>query len=364
MTLAAATALFVVVAGGGTDRPPRAYGAELVRFAESTPLLLLESPGWRVQDVYETGHSVYMPRSSRESGSMEFVTGPAIHQEGIRVSADGIMAEMAPKSVRQRQVELSWNRDDLGLAGVTVHKPVRVPVLGTTALVDTRAETSYVTTKAGKRRISWGGPGDRQMVASWKEDGYTLEMRAWVPDLSAFEERLGRLTKVDSQTWLEAMPATVVKAADHDAVVREMLKGIPLPATFKPSRIPNEGLTTNRSQVGGQVTSTVSCLWFRQWGEARRSGDRAAEVEAEKAMATSKHWPVLRQMAMEGGQPLIWKLAAAMPSGMLNKGPHRWRLLPQAESLGCARLGLPLLARKQKLQRERGAPPQARQVAP
>lgn len=93
---------------------------------------------------------------------------------------------------------------------------------------------------------------------------------------------------MDSQTWLDAMPAKVVKAADHEAAVREMLKGIPLPSTFKPSRIPDEGLTTNRYQVGAKVTSIVSCLWFRQWAEARRTGDRRAELEAEKAMATSK----------------------------------------------------------------------------
>ena len=355
-TLAAAAVVIVVLAGGGADRSSRAYGAELVRFAESTPLLLLEAPGWRVQDVYEAGQGVYMPRSSRGAGSMEFVTGPAIHYGSTTISADGTVSGMDPKSVRQRKVELGWHHGKLGFPGPIVRRPVKVPVLDTTALVNTRAETSYITTKAGKKRIDWGGPGDREMAAIWTEDGYTLEVRAWVSNLSAFEERLGWLSRVDSQAWLDAMPAKVVKAADHDAAVREMLKGIPVPNTFRPSRIPDEGLTTNRDQVGGQVTSTVSCLWFRQWSKARRTGDHGAEIEAEKAMATSKHWPILRRMANEGGQPLIWKLAAAMPSGMLDKGPHRWRLLPQAESLGCARLGLPLLPRKQKLQRERGAP--------
>jgi hypothetical protein len=148
------------------------------------------------------------------------------------------------------------------------------------------------------------------------------------------------------------MPAKVVKAADHDAAVREMLKGIPVPKGFKPSQIPDEGLTTNRGQVGGSVTAIVSCLWFRQWGEARRTGDRAAAVEAEKAMATAKHWPILREMTEEGGYPgeTVWELAADMPSG---KGRRGWRLLPQTEALGCARWGIPVLPRKQRLQRER-----------
>jgi hypothetical protein len=199
--------------------------------------------------------------------------------------------------------------------------------------------------------MGWVGRGDRQMVAIWHEGGYTLQLRAWVSDLAAFEERLGWLSRVDSQTWLEAMPAKVVKAADHDAAVREMLKGIPVPSSFKPSRIPDEGLTTNRYQVGASVTGIVSCLWFRQWGEARRNGDHRAAAEAEKAMASAKGWPILREMAREGGYPpTVWQLAEGMPSG---KGRRGWRLLPQAEALGCARWGMPVMPWKQRLQRER-----------
>ena len=158
--------------------------------------------------------------------------------------------------------------------------------------------------------------GNRQMKAIWREDGHVLEMNAAVPDLAAFKERLGWLHKVDSQTWLDAMPAKVIKAANHEAAVREMLKGLPLPSDFKPSLIPDAGLTTNRDQVAGAVTNTALLgLWFLQWGEARRTGDRAKNPEAEGAMASARHWPILRQMAKEGGHPLIWELAASMPQG-------------------------------------------------
>jgi len=240
---------------------------------------------------------------------------------------------MAPKADRQRKVELSWHKGELEFSRpsfVPVIQPVKAPVLDTTALINTRAERLYKLTEAGRTRIDLGGPGDRQMVAIWKEEGRLLEMRAWVSNLADFEERLGWLTQVDSETWLDAMPAKVVKAADHDATVREMLKEIPLPATFKPSRIPDEGLTTNRDQVAGAVTGTVACLWFRQWGQARRTGDRASELQAERAMATSRRWPILRELSNGGGSPpLIWQLAAGMPSG---EGRRGWRLLPQAEA--------------------------------
>lgn len=350
--VALALAAAVFLAGGGSDRPSRAYGAELVRFAESTPLLLLEGPGWRVEDVYE---------QEGGEGSMEFVTGKPIPDESTTISAAGTVNGMARKADRQRKVDLSWRRGKLEFPGAEfpgapVIRPARAPVLDKTALVNTRAERLYTRTTAGKTHvILLGGPGDRQMVAIWKEGSLLLEMRAWVSNLAAFEERLGWLNRVDSQTWLDAMPAKVVKAADHDATVHEMLKGIPLPADFTPALIPDAGLTTNRSQVAGAVTNTVSCLWFRQWGAARRTGDRAQKLEAERAMATSRHWPILREMAKEGGEPLAWQLAAGMPSG---KGRRGWRLLPQAEALGCAREGIPVLPWKQRRQRLRSSRPQ------
>ncbi len=337
----------LILAGGTSKYPSHAYGANLVRFAESTPLLLLEGPGWRVQNANEM---------SRGEGTMEFVTGKPIPYESIRITGNAKTGQrqsgMFPPTVRQRRVELFWRHESLQRAIATARgmphphgqRWVELPVLGTTASIDTRAEFF----------VNQGGPGNRQMTALWAEDGHVLELRAAVPDLAAFEERLAWLTKVDSQTWLDAMPAKVVKAADHDAAVREMLKGIPVPDSFKPSRVPDTGLTTDRYQVGAAVTGTVSCLWFRQWGEARRTGDRAAAIEAEKAMATSKRWSILREMAKDGAYPqLIWELAAAMPSGHWEWNGRQRRLLPHAEGLGCARWGLPLLPWKQQRQRER-----------
>jgi hypothetical protein len=358
---AAAVAALLLLGSGASESSSKAYGAELIRFAESTPLLLLDGPGWRVQNANEE------VRREGAEGMMEFVTGKPIPYETVQITSAGkpergsgkfpvYGAEresgVFPPSVRQRRVELRWRHGSLAEAissqRSSLHphgrRWVELPVLGTTAHVDTRAEFY----------VNQGGPGNRRMVALWTEDGYLLELTAAVPDQAAFEERLGWLAKVDSQAWLDAMPAKVVKAADHDAAVREMLKGIPVPGTFSPSRVPDTGLTTDRYQVGAKVTGTVSCLWFRQWGEARRTGNRAKELEAERAMATSRHWAILREMAKEGAYPqTIWELSADMPSG---KGRRGWRLLPQAEALGCAREGIPVLPSKQKLQRERGAP--------
>ena len=71
-------------------------------------------------------------------------------------------------------------------------------------------------------------------------------------------------------------------------------------------------------------------------------------------MATSRHWSILREMDTDGDYPeVVWEIAAAMPRGYWEWAGHRRRLLPHAEGLGCARLGIPVLPRKQRLQRER-----------
>jgi hypothetical protein len=365
---AIATAI-AILAGGASEPPSRAYGAELVRFAESTPLLLLEGPGWRVEDVYEAPHGPYWPRGSSGEGSMEFVTGKPVPDETIHSTQVGKPQHiqgssalymkfrekgMLPPAVRQRKVELRWSRRSLASELEYAHEAphlhgqhwVRLPVLGTTADVDTRAEWF----------VNQGGRSNRQMTAYWSEDGYLLELKAAVPDLAAFEERLAWLTKVDSQAWLGAMPPQVVKAADHDAAVREMLRGIPLPESFSPSRVPTAGITTSRDQVQTAVIGTVSCLWFRQWGEARRSGDRARAGEAERAMSTYERWPLYRKLDRASRYPaeLIPELVAAMPSGHYEWRPgKRRRILPQVEALGCAREGIPVLPWKQRRQSER-----------
>jgi hypothetical protein len=286
---------------------------------------------------------------------MEFVTGKPLPEKTIHVTKVGKLEyRLLPPAVRQRKVELRWSHRSLAGALGYAHKYsrsrgrhwVRLPVLGTIADVDTRAEEF----------VNQGGPGDRQMTAYWSEDGYLLELQAAVPDLAAFEERLDWLTKVGSQAWLEAMPPQVVKAADHGAAVREMLRGIPLPASFRPSQVPTAGITTNRDQVRAAVIGTVSCLWFGQWGKARANGNEAKAGEAEKALSTYERWPLYRELDRTGRYPdeLIPELVAAMPSGRYEWRPGKQRrVLPQVEALGCARDGIPVLPWKQRRQRER-----------
>ncbi len=344
--------LVTLVLAGASSGPGEANAADPTSSTGASPLLLLNGPGWRVQNTEENRgrgkEGIY--------GSIEFVTGKPIPYETIKVSGPNKHPResgMFPPAVRQRRVDLAWRRASLkqtiawieGLPHPHGRRVVRLPVLDTTAYVDTHDEFYS----------NQGGPGNRQMIALWSEGGDVYELRAAVPDLKAFEERLGWLTRVDPQTWLDAMPAKVVAPAEYDATVREVLKGIPTPKSFSPSRVPDEELVTDRYQVGAQTTGTVACLWLRQWGAARRSGEAAAEQEADKSMATSRHWPILREMTKEGAySEVVWEIAEWMPKGYFEWDGHKRSLLAQAEGLGCANRGLPLLPKKMKARRERG----------
>jgi hypothetical protein len=296
--LAAVAAAIAVV--GGSDRPGKpepAFAAELVRFAERSPLLLLDQPGWRVS---------YADEHTATEGEMRF------HHPGRG------MAELHWRGGPLGE----WKSDRANSAVLTTSAPV----------VDGRA-TVY----------QYEGPrfhGRLDITALWLDRGRVLEFRASVHDMATFKALLASLTRVDTTAWLTAMPASVVKAGDQNAAVREMLKGIPLPPRFDPSTIKAQGLTKDRYQLGANVAGTVACTWFQRWWQGRRDGDERRVRQAIAAMRTAKRWPVLREMAKQGAYPeVLLEYVHAMPSG-------RWYGRPLAgdvnEALGCSQFGVDL----------------------
>jgi hypothetical protein len=294
----AAAGLFLAVLGTGDrrDGPASAFGAELVRFAESSPLLLVQAPGWTVD---------YADEQSTAEGEMRFrndATGTA--------DLNWRPGPLAP-----------WVRD----RAASATRSTTAPVLGTTARVF---------------QYEGGRPGDRDVTALWVDHGRVLEFRSQVAGLASFKQRLASLHRVDADTWLSALPPSVVKAASRDTVVKQMLKGIPLPPGFDASRIPAAGLTKDRYQLGAAVAGTVACTWFQRWSHARASGNRASVRTSIAALATAGDWPIVREMSKQGGYPqVLEEYAAAMPSG-------RWYGRPLEgdvnSGLGCSQLGVKL----------------------
>jgi hypothetical protein len=276
-TAAVALALTLLPSGDHGGGPSPAFAAALVRFANASPLTLLNLPDW---------HVVYADEEAGGFGEMHFVRGPADADGNPR---GGSLANQA--SVVGRVASLTWQPSNAAslsdLAGGHQNAPTG---LGVTA----------------RRFVNEGGSAHAfDVSAFFGYQGRVLTFRATVTSMAMFAAELRALTPVDTTTWLRAMPSSVVKTADSGESVRRMLKGIPLPAGFDAARIRGVRLVHDRYQLGAAVTGTVACMWIAAWNRARVAGDHAAVNRAIAAMATAPTWPVLHEMAKTGGWPAV-----------------------------------------------------------
>jgi hypothetical protein len=316
--------------GAGTPgAPPPVWGAELVRFAEASPLVLLGVPDWRVD---------YADESSATEGEMRFLQGdkPAPDSQQLVVT-EGRPVPQAVIEDARRHAQLHWRAGTIGTwkrdraNDAAVH--TTAPVLGTTADV-------YEYRAAGQFREI---PDYHDITALWKDDARVMEFRWAAPSMDAFKTLLAGLRRVDTNAWLSAMPASVVKTADRADAVTAMLRDIPLPPGFDKASIRGAKLTKDRYQLGANIAGTVACSWIRVWSQARRAGDTQTAEQAVAAMATAKHWPVLRQMSKSGAYPeVLEEYAAAMRKGNWYGRPLEG---DADEGLGCSSLGVKLTGR-------------------
>jgi hypothetical protein len=317
---AAVAALLAVLPSSRHDGGPApAFAAPLVRFANASPLVLLQLPGW---------HVVYTDEAVDGFGEMHFVQGAADDNGNPKgtsfknqVSLAGRVASLtwAPRNQVSGTDRTGGHQSLATGLGVTVHRLIY---------------------EGGSRRAF-------DISGQFIYGGRALEFRATVTDMAMFRDELRALHQVDTTTWLRAMPPSVVKAADSGETIRQMLKGIPLPPGFDAARIRGARLVHDRYQLGAAVTGTVACMWIADWNRARAARDSATVRRAIAAMATAPRWPILREMARQGAwtQVLI-SYAKAMPTGtvQLDRGAPGLPLTKAANSgLGCGHSwGIPL----------------------
>jgi hypothetical protein len=303
--------------GGGDRGSGTAWAAEQIRFAEASPLVLLGAPGWRVE---------YVDEQAANDGEMRFRRGPAPPPQDGTVDVQGSSKAFPADTTA---ADLNWRGgpidDRLEDRAASATRSTTAPVLGTTARV---------------YQYEGGTPGHRDITALFRYDGRVLEFRAGAADIEAFTVLLATLKRVDTDTWLSALPASAVKNADRGSVIDEMLKGVQVPPGFSPDDIRGDDLTQDRYQLGAMVAGTVACRWFKRWSDARAANDRAKEREAVAALAGAREWPILKEMGKQGGYPsVLFELAAAMPSGEWYGRP----LLGDVEpALGCEARGVKL----------------------
>jgi hypothetical protein len=141
---------------------------------------------------------------------------------------------------------------------------------------------------------------------------YFLMIRADLGSQAAYRSLVAKLKTVDTDTWLDAMPDTIVKQSDAPRVVDEMLADVPIPAGF--DRTPFlKILVLSRYQFGAKVTGAVACTWLDQWADARQTGDAAKLAQARAALTGSRDWKILRELDRQGGwADAVWAAAEAV----------------------------------------------------
>ena len=289
--LAGAAALLVVFLGGtGTvaPSPERAWAAPAVRVANAVPRLLLDVPGWTVTRADEF---------RVDDGEMSFGDG-------------------------EFTVDLRW-----------------IPASMYRDRVDDRAASSdrlADATVAGERAVVFRYEGEiDDFTALWRSGRYTMELRTTGSpegrrlDAEAYRRLLTSLKPVGVDAWLAAMPASVVLPADRVRAVEEMLRGVPRPPGFDAGALAAGDAVRDRYQLGAAVTGAVSCAWIRRW--------LAGDGDAAAAMATSRDWPILREMQAEGAYPsVVWQYADAMAGdGVVTGGRTRSIEESYRQALGC-----------------------------
>ena len=273
VTAGAAAIVVIALIGFGSpgteERPAFAKGA--IEVAEANPRLLVTEPGWSVTHA-------------------NWIFGPT---HGSMIFSDG-----------EHELEATWT-----------------PAKDHRLFVNDRrrdAAESREIEVSGRKGILYGYDGTDFTTIFEPEGPVYLEVRGDLGSRGRYLEVLRSLEPVDVETWLSALPPEVVQPEARVSVVEGMLEGIPLPPDFDRERLEESGPAnvSDRYQLGAYVTQAAMCAWLDRWTEAKQAGDAEVEAEAVEAMLTSKDWPILKEIAQEGGwSQSVWEHADLVAAG-------------------------------------------------
>lgn len=269
--VAAAIAITFVGLGslGGNDRP--AYAAEAIRVAEANPRLLVTAPGWSV---------VRANQFSTDDGEIAFSDG----------EHELTMTWYAARFYN------SYYRDRRHVD----QTPTSVEVVGTQAPTFEYTE-SFATMLPPQGAVF-------------------VEIRADLP-ADEYREVLASVETTDVETWLGALPASVVQPPDRAAVVDAMLEDMPIPPDLDVEALRSEEAVLARYHLGARVSGAVACGWLDLWVKATDADDQATAREAAAALQTSRDWSILKEMRDQGGwSQAVWQYADDAAAGELERG--------------------------------------------
>jgi hypothetical protein len=278
--LAAAAVLAVLAASsvaflrpGSPGGPGAAWAADVLAVANGAPRFLVTADGWSVTRADEF---------SAEDGEMTFGNGT-------------------------RTLELNWRSGSFA------------------DWVADRAHSSgppSAISIAGASATLFQYTGSTDFTALWQVGRNTMEMRGTFPTRADYLAVASTLRSVDVDTWLRAMPASVVRPDQRRSAVEGMLQGLPLPPGFDLDALIQRTTVSDRYQLGAAVSGAVACGWIESWVSATAHGDSAAAHLAAQAMAGSHDWAILNEMNPSGDYPeVLWEYADAM-KGISDRDPN------------------------------------------
>lgn len=319
--LAAAFILIAILGTDGTgpgEEP--AFAQAAVEVAEGNPRLLVGADGWTVDNAGEF---------EVDEGNIDFVNG----EESLRIDwgdpryyyepeppKQGIGVWSHPKlqSCMQEAAEGDRIPKDERSGMIVTEEGERIPLRVADCAMRYRVtEVSFlgqpVQVNETEQRIDGEPPTSSFDLQLPPSQGVYVSISASSMSAERFYEVLGSIHPTDVDTWLAALPAEVVRPADRPETVAGMTEGLPIPPEVDVEALEQEAGALDRYQLGAKVSGAVACAWLDRWAEGVKTGDEAAVAEATDAMSGSRDWPILMEMAKQGGwAQVIWEYTRYM----------------------------------------------------
>ena len=263
---------------------------------------------WHIGDQVLSAHA----RHITEADALALVKSIVVGTDGsVTVSAPPAGMVVLPDSQMgnlTRYVEYHWtNADKSKTIGITMQPGGDLGVQG----VD---QGGYQPTTFGGRPayLASGGMAvtllDRFWVWSIGGEGYTTSDEFLADALA--------ITKTDEATWRSELSGHAILPSERPTQVADILSDIPLPTDFDTAHLTDSGIAKVRYQLVAEVTSAVWCAWVQKWDAALTAGDTAVAADAAAAIASSKTWHSLTEIANQGGwSEVMWRNAQRVADG-------------------------------------------------
>ena len=248
---AAAVVAGIVVATRPAEQPPapeRGWSPALVTRAQESPRLLVTAPGWRLTRAEDY---------AGDGGDTTFEKGR------LWVSITWYRPEFYDHYVkdRRRGAERSAEVTIAGHDGFLFRHDGNVPI----------GVTFY---------------------ALWFDGSYAVELRTDViAEESEFREIARSIESVDVDTWLSAMPESVVTPNERRQAIERIVADMDVPPNVDLDELADRQVVTESLEY--EVATAVACGWIEQWIDADRAGDEGGRREAAEAMAGAHDWDAL-----------------------------------------------------------------------